>query len=72
VERGRVYVSNGQSGFASTWIRSGLVAASSLYTAQEEEMILFPPEAAQLRVSSPIMSQTTSVWKGCQLLANEE
>ncbi len=57
------YSSHGQSAFASIWIRSGRVAANSLYTVHAEARILLPPFAAQLRTIVPIISEVLSAWK---------
>jgi hypothetical protein len=59
------YVSKGQSGAARTWIKSGRVAASSLYTVQAEAITLRPPFSARLWVKRQRQSVTVSVWKGC-------
>lgn len=61
----RSYVSRGQFESASTDIRSGRLAASSLYTVHDDANVLMPPAAAQLRVNKAKVSHTTSVWKGC-------
>jgi hypothetical protein len=60
----QTHLSKGQFCLASTCIRSGRVLANSLYTVQDEAKILWPPLAAQSRVSIPMISQEESVWNG--------
>jgi hypothetical protein len=58
------YVSNGQLGWAKTWITSGRVVAISLYTVHADARILRPPFSDRLRVNKHKQSVTVSVWNG--------
>jgi hypothetical protein len=62
--RWATYVSKGQSDAESTWIRSGRVAASSLYTVHADEITLRPPFSARFCVNRQRQSVTVSVWNG--------